>query len=261
MFFIKRLLSPVNFVALIALVSFLASPAFADERFSFKPGYLALNPTGDVAVSVDGLTGTLLDVEGDLGMDDSEDYFVEAALQLGAFRLFAAYLPLSFSGTSVLTSDVSFNGETFVLGSRVESDVNVDIYEAGLAWFLVNIDDMPVRIQFGPEMAVKYVDASVELQDNSFGLNESESVGVPVPTLGARMRVSVADYLSVIGRVGYLKYDGNSFMDVDAQIECSPLPLVGLFAGYRYLDIEVDDNDVFIDTSFAGPYAGALIRF
>lgn len=261
MFSIKRLLSTANFVSLIVFVSFLASPAFADETFSFKAGYLTLNPSGDVAVSADELTGTILDVEDDLGMDDSEDYFLEAALQLGAFRLFAAYLPLSFSGTSVLTRDISFNGETFVLGSRVESDVNVEIYEAGLAWFLVDIDDMPVRVQFGPEMAVKYVDASVDLQDDSFALNESESVGVPVPTLGARARVSVADYLGVVGRVGYLKYDGNSFMDVDVQIECSPLPLVGLFAGYRYLDIEVDENDVFIDTSFAGPYAGAMIRF
>jgi hypothetical protein len=257
----NRLMSPGKFVALITLISIFASPAFADELLSLKAGYLALDPSGDVAVSVDGLIGTLLDVEDDLGLDDSEEYFVEAALQLGSFRLFAAYLPVSFSGDSVLTKDINFKGETFVLGSRVESDVNIDIYEAGLAWFLINIDDMPVRIQFGPEMAVKYVDASVELQNSSHGLNESESVGVPIPTLGARVRVSVADYLSVVGRVGYLEYDGNSFLDVDAQMECSPIPMVGLFAGYRYLDVDVDENDVLIDATFAGPYAGALIRF
>ena len=252
---IKRLLG------LFALISLLASPAFADELFSFKTGYLALSPSGDVAVSGGGLTGTVVDVEDDLAVEDSEDYFAEAALQLGAFRLFAAYLPISFSGDNVLTQNVNFNGETFVQGSRVESDVNIDIYEAGLAWFLVNIDDLPVRIQFGPEMAVKYIDARVELQENLSGMNESESVGVPVPTLGARARVSIADYLSVVGRVGYLKYSGSSFMDVDAQVELSPIPLVGLFAGYRYLDIDVDDNDVLINATFAGPYAGALVRF
>ena len=255
MFFMKRLLS------LIALISMFASPALADEIFSFKAGYLALSPSGDVAVSANGMSGTALDVEDDLGMDDSEDYFVEAALQLGDFRLFAAYLPINFSGDSVLTRDVSFNGETFFGGSRVESDVNIDLYEAGLAWYLVNIDDMPVRIQFGPEIAVKYIDAQVELQDNLFGVNESESIGVPVPTLGARARVAMGDSLSVVGRVGYLKYRGSSFMDVDAQVELSPIPMVGFFAGYRYLDIDVDDNDVLIDASFAGPYAGALVRF
>ncbi|MDT8443168.1 MAG: hypothetical protein RQ722_02655 [Desulfuromonadales bacterium] len=92
-------------------------------------------------------------------------------------------------------------------------------------------------------------------------MNEPESIGVPIPTLGARARISVADYLSVVGRVGYLEYDGNSFMDIDVQIEYSPIPMVGLFAGYRYLDIDVDENDVLIDAAFAGPYAGALVRF
>jgi len=34
-----------------------------------------------------------------------------------------------------------------------------------------------------------------------------------------------------------------------------------LFAGYRYLDVDIDEDDVLIDASFKGPYAGALIRF
>lgn len=255
MFILKRL------PGLIALLSVLVSPAFADEILSVKTGYLALSPSGDVAVSADGLTGSAIDIEDDLGIVDGDDYFVEAALQLGDFRLFAAYLPINFSGDSVLTRDISFNGETFFGSSRVRSDVDIDLYEAGLAWYVINLDDMPVRIQLGPEIAVKYVDAQVELREYVSGLNESESVGVPVPTLGARARVAIADYLSVVGRVGYLQYGGNSFMDVDAQIEFSPIPMVGLFAGYRYLDIEVDESDVLIDATFAGPYAGVLVRF
>ncbi|MCK4508174.1 MAG: hypothetical protein KAU27_06525 [Desulfuromonadales bacterium] len=255
MFFIRRL------VTIIALFSLLASPAFADEMFSFKAGYLSLSPSGDVSVSADGITGTTLDVEDDLSLDDSEDYFLEAALQLGSFRLFAAYLPISLSGDSVLDRDIDFNGETFVLGSRVETDVNIDIYEAGLAWYLLNVDDMPVRVQFGPEVAVKYVDAQIRMQDGASGVSESDSFGVPVPTVGARARVAVGDTLGAVGRVGYMEYDSNSFLDVDAQVEFSPLPMVGLFAGYRYLDVDLDESGVAIDATFSGPYAGALIRF
>ena len=247
--------------ALVALFSMLACPAFADEIFSLKAGYITLDPEGEVAVSTSGLAGTRLDIDDELGFDDDADYFVEAALQLGSFRLFAAYLPLSFSGASVLTENINFNGETFVVGSRVDSEVDLDIYEAGIAWYLVNVDDAPVRVQIGPELAVKYVDVHVEMQASDAGLNESEGIGVPVPTLGARARVAVGDYLGVVGRVGYMEYDDNSFLDVDAQVEFSPLPMVGLFAGYRHMDIDVDENDLFIDASFAGPYAGAMVRF
>jgi hypothetical protein len=255
MFFIRRI------ATITALFSLLASPAFADEMFSFKAGYLSLSSSGDVAVSAEGITGTTLDVEDDLALEDSEDYFLEAALQLGSFRLFAAYLPISFSGDSVLDRDIDFNGETFVQGSRVETDVNIDIYEAGLAWYLLNIDDMPVRVQLGPEVAVKYVDAQVRVQDGASELGESDSFGVPVPTVGARARVAVGDSLGAVGRVGYMEYEGNSFLDVDAQVEFSPLPMVGLFAGYRYLDVDLDESGVVINATFSGPHAGAFIRF
>lgn len=252
---IKRIL------AITALLSLLVSTAFADETLSFKGGYLSLSPDGEIAVSSSGVSGTSLDLEDDLGVDDSDDFFLEAALQLGSFRLFAAYLPINFSGDSVLAEDIAFNGETFVQGSRVESEVDIDIYEAGLAWFLVNMDDMPVRIQLGPEVAVKYVDTHVEMQDSDLGLSESEDFGVPIPTVGVRGRLAFADLLGVVGRAGYAEYNDNSFMDIDAQVEFSPLPLVGLFAGYRYLDVDIDESDVLIDATFSGPYAGALVRF
>ncbi len=180
---------------------------------------------------------------------------------MGDFRLFTSYLPISFSGSSVLSRDIDFNGETFSGGRRIDSDLDIDIYEAGLAWFLINLDDLPLRIQVGPEVAVKYIDTRIEMQDKAFGIDESESVGVPIPSLGARARIGIADYLSVVGRVGYLEYKGNSLTDIDAQVEYSPIPLVGIFAGYRYLDMDIDEDDLLLDAKFSGPHAGALIRF
>ncbi len=90
---------------------------------------------------------------------------------------------------------------------------------------------------------------------------QSESVGVPIPSLGARARIAFADYLGLVGRVGYLEYKGNSLTDVDAQVEYSPIPMVALFAGYRYLDMDIDEDGVLVDAKFSGPHAGALIRF
>lgn len=251
--------SSMRFMLAIAFLVFFVSPSLADELFSFKAGYYTLNPEGDIAVSGSGIPGTKVDMDEDLSLDDSDDFFAEAILQFGDFRLYAGYLPINFSGESILTQDVDFNGETFVIGSHVETEVQIDIYEAGLAWFLINLDDMPVRIQFGPEVAVKYVDASLKMQDDS--LIEAETLGVALPSVGARLRVAVADYLGVVGRAGYIEYNDNSFMDFDAQVELSPLPLVGVYAGYRYLDLDVDESDVFIDATFSGPYAGAMVRF
>lgn len=92
-------------------------------------------------------------------------------------------------------------------------------------------------------------------------ITESESAKVPIPTLGARARIGFSDYIALVGRVGYSEYQDNSFLDAEAQIEFSPIPLVGVFGGYRYLDLKVDDSGVFVDAQFSGPFVGALIRF
>jgi outer membrane protein len=230
-------------------------PAMADEMISFKAGYLSLSPEGEFAVFSGGI-GTKVDMEDDLGFDDSEEFMAEAAVQLGSFRLTAGYLPLKFSGSGS-TTGIIFNGQPFV--GTVDSDVDIDLYDVGLTWYLLNFDDLPVRLQLGPEVSVKYVEADISMRSST--ASESESVSAPVPTIGLRGRVGISDFLGLVGRVGYLEFDDNSFLDADVQLEFSPLPLVGIFAGYRYLDIEVDESDVFLDVTFDGPYGGAFIRF
>jgi hypothetical protein len=244
----------------VMLMTLAASPVLADEMISIKGGYIQLKPDGKFAVSSGNVKGTSVDMD-DLGFDDSENYLVEAALKFGSFRLYAAYMPVSFSGDEVLTQDINFNGETYIAGSKVDSDLNIDLYQAGLAWYLIDVDDLPVRLQLGPELSALYIKADAKMKENVYNLNESDSINMPLATIGLRGRLALGDYLGVAGRVGYLGYDGNTFIDADAQVEFSPIPMLGLFAGYRYLDIDIDESDVLINATFTGPFAGAMVRF
>jgi outer membrane protein len=245
----------------LACIFLLTVPAFADEIVSLKGGYLVLSPEGEFAVDSGGISGTRVDFEDDLGFDDSEEWQGEAALSLGSFRLSGTYLPLRFSGEEILTEAIVFNGQTFGVGSEVESDIDLDYYDVSLAWHVVNFDDLPVRLQIGPELSVKVVDADVSMEEKGSNIKEDDSMLVPVPTIGARSRVALSDYLGLVGRLGYLEYDDNSLLDLDAQIEFSPLPLVGIYAGYRYLNMDVDESEVLIDAKLDGFYGGVMIRF
>jgi outer membrane protein len=239
----------------------LAGSAWADEIVSFKAGYISLTPDGEFAVDGGGIPGTKVDFNDDLNYDDSQKVFAEAAINLGDFRLAAGYLPIKFSGDGAISQTIYFNGQPYPVNSDVSSKVDMDIYDFGLTWNLVNVDDLPTRVQFGPELSVKVVDADVSMDDRTTGISESESLLAPVPTIGARARVGLADWVALVGRVGYMAYSGNSFLDADGQIEFSPIPMVGIFAGYRYLDLDVDESGVYIDATLDGPYAGVLVRF
>ncbi len=254
----QRFIRPLFILSLLFLFPL---DALADEMISLKIGYVSLSPDGSFASRESGFVDTKVDLEDDVDFGDSDEVMAEAALQLGSFRLSLGYLPLKFSGTSELTRDISFGGQTFAASDTVKADMDIDIYDLGLTWHLINFDDLPVRIQLGPELSVKVVDGEISMSNRTTGIREEISGTVPVPTIGLRGRVGLSDYLALIGRVGYVGYGDNSFLDADAQIEFSPLPLLGVFGGYRYLDIEVDESDIFIDASFSGPYGGVFVRF
>jgi outer membrane protein len=260
--YLRRFTVKVKHIACFVLALLLiAGSTWADEIVSFKAGYISLNPDGIFAVNSGGIPGTKVDFDDDLNYDDSEELFAEIALNLGNFRLAAGYLPIDFSGEGNLNQTLIFNGRSFLVNSKVSSSVDMDIYDLGLTWNILNIDDLPVRVQLGPELSVKVVDANVSMVDHTTGLSESDSLTAPVPTIGARAKVGLSDWVALVGRVGYMEYDGNSFLDVDGQIEFSPIPLVGIFAGYRYLDLDIDESGLFIDATLDGPYAGVFARF
>ncbi|KIH78240.1 hypothetical protein GFER_04395 [Geoalkalibacter ferrihydriticus DSM 17813] len=245
----------------LSLVLLLAAiPATADELISVKGGYLVLSPSGQFAGNTGG-TGTRIDMEKDLNLDDSKNITLEAALQLGNFRLSAGYMPLRFSGDGVLQRDIVFNNTLFEENVQARSDVDIDFYDVGLTWYLINFDNLPVRIQLGPEIAVKVVDADLSLTSPQAGQSERVSVTAPLPTIGARARIALADFLGVAARIGYIEYADNSFLDADVQVEFSPVPFFGAFAGYRHFELQIDENDVYLDTQLVGPYAGLFLRF
>lgn len=241
-------------------IIFFSNAAIADEALSLKLGYQLLSPSGHVAVENNGI-GSKVDLEGDLDLDNSSNMMAEAALSLGDFKITAGYLPLSFQGNSVLTRTISFDGKTYRSDQRVASSLDLDILDVGATWYFLNKDDTPSRLQLGVTVAAKITDATASLVDLSTQSTHSGSATVPIPTVGLRGRIALADFLGINGKIGYLGYGDNHFLDADMQLEFSPLPLTGIFAGYRILDVAIDESDIYVDADFSGFYGGAFIRF
>ncbi|RMF25853.1 MAG: hypothetical protein D6760_00015, partial [Deltaproteobacteria bacterium] len=248
--------------AILVGVALLASAGTtrADELVSVKVGYQNLSPSGTVAGRRNNI-GTKIDIEKDMDLGESNGVTAEAALQLGRSRLSLGYLPIEYSGTGQMTVDGTFNGQPFSASDVVQSAIDLDLYDLGYAFYLLNFDDLPIRLQVGPEVAIKIVNAAVDFVDVTSAINEHESATVGIPTVGGRARAALADYLGAVARVGYLEYDGNQFLDAEAQIEFSPLPLVGVYAGYRLFNLKIDRSDLLVDIDFSGPFAGAFARY
>ena len=246
-------------LAAATLATGLATAAHADETISIKVGYMMLSPSGQFASTNNNIIGTRINMENDLNFDNSNQPTGEIAISLGDSVVSFGFIPIDFSGTGVLTRNINFSGHNFTAGTTATSSFKADIFDFGYTHYLVNMDDLPSRLQIGIEASVKTISAKTNM--TSAGVNASRSATVPIPTLGLRGRVALADFIGLTGRVGYLGYSGNRFLDADAQIEFSPLPTLGLYAGYRHLNLKIDSNSVFADVTMQGPYAGAFFRF
>lgn len=238
-----------------------AGLAAADETVSIKVGYMVLSPSGQFGATAAGpITATgKIDLENDLGFKNSKQPVGEIALQFGDSRLSAGFVPLTFDGSGVLNRTITYNGQTYNVGTTVTSSLKADIFDLGYTYYLVNMDDLPSRAQLGIEAAVKLVNAKTSM--NGAPGASSKNATIPIPTIGLRGRIALADFVGVTGRIGYLGYSGNSFTDVEAQLEFSPLPTLGIYAGYRQIQLKVDTSGVFADATFKGPFAGAFFRF
>lgn len=254
------MLNGLRFLFFATILLSISSPTFGDELLSIKAGYQLLEPEGSIVVSDHGF-GSRLDVDNDLHLDDSEELLAELGLQWGDSRLTFSYLPIEFSGSGRIPFSGSYAGQDFNTGDQISSSVKLDLYDVGYTYYLINIDDLPIRFQLGIELSLKVADLEVEFSDSTTQFSESDSLLVPLPTIGLRSRIALADLVGLSARAGYLEYDDNSILDADIQLDFSPVPNAGLFVGYRFFDLDVDDQDLYVSIEISGPYAGLIIRF
>lgn len=249
--------SKISVSILTALLAF-SSPALADETIAIKAGYMLLSASGQFGATINNLNSNV-DTESDLNFGNSTQPTAEITLNLGDSLFSFGFIPLNFSGASTLTRSINYNGQTYAAGSAIQSELKADIMDFSYAYYLLNMDDLPSRLQIAVETSVKTINLKTNI--TSGGITSSKSATVPIPTIGLRGRVALADFIGLTGRIGYLSYSGNSFTDFDTQIEFSPIPTLGIYAGYRFLKIKVDSSGIVANTTFKGPHAGAFFRF
>lgn len=246
------------FAAITVLFLGFTGTSQADETVAIKAGFMVLSPSGDFGVTVNNV-GTRIDLEKDLNFGNSSQPVGEINLNLGDSRLSFAFTPLSFSGQGLLTRTINYNGNTFAAGTTASSEFKADLYDLNYTYFMINMDDLPSRFQLGLEASVKIFNVKTKMSDGT--ISTSKNATLAIPTAGLRGRVALADFIGLTGHFSYLGYAGNFFTDADVQLEFSPLPLLGINAGYRYIKVKLDTNNLLADATFKGPFVGLFFRF
>ena len=235
-------------------------PNVVEDRFRVE--VLLLNAGFDTTVRIDEsltLPGTTINAEDDLGLDDSK-WLAQGEITLlpGEHHLLRlSGLSTHRSADKVIEREIVFDDETYLIGERVDSTLNLTMVGLTYGYRFLFGDRAELTPTFGVQIAE--VEANAVVRNRV--LREEESGVAPLPLLGLEGRFDITKRWSFEARVQYLtanidEVDG-SILDARAAItwRLNPHLLFGL--GYRTFTIEVDSQDVddpgLVDMTTEGP--------
>jgi hypothetical protein len=216
------------------------------DRFALRATYF--KGSADTRVRMDpgggvpGLTGTTIDAESLLGLDDAIDLGrMELYLRLGGRgRVRVDYFKLNRFGATVLDQGVVFGDDTFLVGENIESSLD---YRSLSFTFLYSFLRRET-VELGAGIGLYLVDAKAAAEAVDRNAREEESGVAPVPTLALDGSWRFARRWAVTARGQYFgaTYDGITGTlgeyHLDLQYRWKPNFTVGL--GYTKLAVDID---------------------
>jgi hypothetical protein len=243
------------------LISF-STPAMALPGFEagVRGTYWFPDLSATAQTTTAGIPETKFDFRDDLGVGDEDFLSGEAFVRIGRVTFRIGYIPIRFDGNTTLTEPIVFNGQTFPVNDNVISHLDVDMLDADLQVDILRPDLVAASFYLGLIAKVKYVDGEVELA-SSF-LKEKRDFQAAFPGIGLAAGGGFAKNLvRVDARVTGMAYSGNHLYEADAFASFAPFPFFRIQGGYRYLELEVDEDDITADLTLQGPYVGAQLSF
>ena len=226
-----------------------------------KGGTYFQNLTGHIEVGglVNGNEPTVI-TPSDLGLQTVK---TEPMLKIALYilydnRISLTYVPYVYSGSTVLSKNIYFNGQTYSAKARVDSELYLYSYKM----FYDHNLEINRYASVGLGVGIDVITAKTELNSVSLGLSQSKNVSLPIPLIGGRIKISPLNDFSFIGKFqGFTVGSYGYYYHANAGVNYKAIGPLSIFADYVYDKVHVDTNGVNGSLEFDGPEAGLRLRF
>lgn len=262
-----KILGTMSFLGAAAVAAPAGAQAIEDDFWISGSGFLANVDTkvrSTLATNPDG--GTEIDLEDDLGLDDSELLpAIYAGAKLGGgFVVTAEYYSLSRDTTATIARDIIVDDVTYPINASVSAGFNTAIYRLTVGYSFIRNETTEVGAAIG--LHATDLEFSLSGQGSSGGApvtlqTRRKDFLAPIPTVGLYATFEVAPRVTINARADYLSlgiddYDG-SILNAQAAVSYRFTENFGIGVGYRYVDYDLDvERDTYVasfDYKFWGP--------
>lgn len=239
-----------------------AAPALA-AGVEFEARLWAPDLAGLVQVD-DGVGGTAIDLGADLGI--REDEALEGRLIWRPTRRTSVrldYASFDFGGDAQLARTVTFSGTTFDIDAQATSRLELEYGGLGLSWQFLSTRDGKLRL--GPLVEARGLRGEGAIDAVILGilpLGAREEFELAFAAAGLLVDVEPNAKLHLYGRWSTsVEADEGDLTDLEAGVRFYPLEMLALTAGYRRIQIDVEDGDDRFDFELDGPFFGGVLSF
>lgn len=207
--------------------------------------------------------GTNLDLDTNLGINDADSMFAyELQLNLGMGVLKISGFSLDMSALQNTLSAFTFGNLTVDLNDPVDADIDVQNikFQYGIPLFTIQNNGF----EFGTSFGIDFYEIKATVVDILAVATDSIDEQIPIPIAGIHFALPMGDFLidaDISGLIISVESIDVSYIDLNVSISWEPIPGIGIFAGYRMIEAELDDANFATDISLKGPYFGGEIRF
>jgi len=239
-------------VAFFVMAGLLGTTATANAVVDIDGRYWLSTLGSNVKISSASVVGTNIDFVDDLGFDKTKGFLEgRITLSFGKHRLRYGFVPLKWSGSKTLAQSVTFNGKTYTASTKVDSDLDLTYHRLGYEYDFIDM----LSNRLGVIFEIKYFDVSAGLRAPALGLDESESLKAPVPTVGIAAQVGLPLLFNVGGEATGVAIGSKAYLfDGEVAVNFKPLPLVVISGGYRVFKLHLEDNNDEADFKLKGPF-------
>lgn len=203
----------------------------------------------------------MIDLEDDLAYEEEWNLSGRVKLEVPIVpNVYLMATPLEYEETGRKDTSFTFGDVDFSAGTDIESKLTMKMYDVGLYYGLPFLELSTAGI-FDVELGVnaRILDIEASIEQNS--LEESDDfIGLyPLAYLGAR--VSPIDNLALEVEARGVTYSDVTFISAIGRLKISPIGPLFISGGYRYEMLDIEINDLVVDTHFNGPIAEAGFQF
>jgi hypothetical protein len=265
-------------LSLMLCVLCVGAPALAQRNRDLFPtftltggGYLGdFGTKVRVDPHVEGLQGTTIDLEKNLGLESSRTLsrFGFTWRPLRKHELGVSYFRTEREGHRIIDRQIVYEDTTFPIQADVQSKFNIDFWEASYTYWARQTERDGIGVSLG--VTGLRVDGELSVRrntDNTVLLSESASTDVPVPVIGVEGRWLLTDRVIAMGRASVLPkvsikdYQGSAYVG-KFSLEYRLAQRLGLGVAYNYFNLNglVEKEDFHADLGMTVSGVEAFVR-